>query len=66
MNNPPKLLFTAPVVYHDANGVHRTTETVQAYTAHGAIDALKAELQKQGKSHIKVRTPMPDVWNMKG
>lgn len=60
------LLFTADVVYHDHNGVNRTSTTVEAYTAHGAILAIKEDLRKQGKSRIKVRTPMPNKWRMAG
>lgn len=59
-----KPVFTADVVYWDQNGVNRTTMTIEAFTAHAAIAAMKQELRNRGKSRIKVRTPMPDRWHM--
>jgi hypothetical protein len=56
--------FTAEVFFKDQGDPIWTTRTVAAWTAHAAIDTIKAELRAEGKTGIKVRsTPLPDKFH---
>lgn len=58
--------FSADVVYKDQGETIRTNRTISAWTAHAAIDAIKEDLRKEGKTGIKVRTPFPDKFRIAG